>query len=577
MSLVEIDGATLRYGALTALSGLDLRLEPGEVLGLLGHNGAGKTTTIKLVLGLLAPSEGRVRVLGHDARSLEARRQLGYLPENVTFYPQLSGAETLRHFARLKGVAPAEAARLLEQVGLGHAARRRLKTYSKGMRQRLGLAQALLGEPRLLLLDEPTVGLDPLATVELYQLLDRLRGQGTGIVLCSHVLPGVETHIDRAAILAGGRLQVAGSLAELRRKAALPTRVRLASPHNPQWLERWHRAGLAARRLDDQRIEVLLDDAERDGVLEALLAAREFDLEILPPSLEDLYRHHMPPRPRRSHAMPVVWTIARKELADGLRNRWLLAISLLFALLSVGIAWFGAAAAGQVGFTSVPATVASLTSLATFLMPLIALLLAYDAIVGEEEGGTLLLLLTYPLGRGQLLLGKFLGHGLILALATLIGFGSAALAILVLVPEVEAAILLGAFGRFMGSSLLLGCVFLALAYALSSRASEKSSAAGQALGLWFFFVLLFDLALLAILVLSQGHLSPRLLPWLLLLNPTDLYRLINLSGFDAAAAGGVVPLASDLPVSASALWLALALWACAALALAHGLFRRRPI
>ena len=247
--------------------------------------------------------------------------------------------------------------------------------------------------------------------------------------------------------------------------------------------------------------------------------------------------------------MPVVWTIARKELADGLRNRWLLAISLLFALLSVGIPW----------------SVASLTSLATFLMPLIALLLAYDAIVGEEEGGTLLLLLTYPLGRGQLLLGKFLGHGLILALATLIGFGSAALAILVLVPEVEAAML------------LLGCVFLALAYALSSRASEKSSAAGQALGLWFFFVLLFDLALLAILVLSQGHLSPRLLPWLLLLNPTDLYRLINLSGFDAAAAGGVVPLASDLPVSASALWLALALWACAALALAHGLFRRRPI
>ncbi|VTM08557.1 transmembrane protein [Pseudomonas aeruginosa] len=99
--------------------------------------------------------------------------------------------------------------------------------------------------------------------------------------------------------------------------------------------------------------------------------------------------------------MPVVWTIARKELADGLRNRWLLAISLLFALLSVGIAWFGAAAAGQVGFTSVPATVASLTSLATFLMPLIALLLAYDAIVGEEEGGTLLLLLTYPLGAAS--------------------------------------------------------------------------------------------------------------------------------------------------------------------------------
>ena len=140
--------------------------------------------------------------------------------------------------------------------------------------------------------------------------------------------------------------------------------------------------------------------------------------------------------------MNAIWHIARKELADGLRNRWLLAISLLFALLAVGIAWFGAAAAGQVGFTSIPATIASLASLATFLMPLIALLLAYDAIVGEDEGGTLLLLLTYPLGRGQILLGKFIGHGMILALATLIGFGCAALAIVLLVADVDGVLLL---------------------------------------------------------------------------------------------------------------------------------------
>ena len=129
--------------------------------------------------------------------------------------------------------------------------------------------------------------------------------------------------------------------------------------------------------------------------------------------------------------MKQIFNIARKEFSDGLRNRWMLAISLLFAVLAVGIAWFGAAASGQVGFTSIPATIASLASLATFLMPLIALLLAYDAIVGEEEGGTLMLLLTYPLTRSQLLLGKFLGHGMILGLATLIGFGSAALAIAV--------------------------------------------------------------------------------------------------------------------------------------------------
>ena len=171
--------------------------------------------------------------------------------------------------------------------------------------------------------------------------------------------------------------------------------------------------------------------------------------------------------------MNQVWNIARKELSDGLRNRWMLAISLVFALLAVGIAWFGAAASGQVGFTSIPATIASLASLATFLMPLIALLLAYDAIVGEEEGGTLMLLLTYPLSRGQILLGKFVGHGMILGLATLIGFGCAALAIAVLVPDIELGTLTWAFTRFIISSTLLGLVFLALAYVLSSSANEN--------------------------------------------------------------------------------------------------------
>ncbi len=274
--------------------------------------------------------------------------------------------------------------------------------------------------------------------------------------------------------------------------------------------------------------------------------------------------------------MNQIWNIARKEFSDGLRNRWLLAISLLFAVLAVGIAWLGAAASGQLGFTSIPATIASLASLATFLVPLIALLLAYDAIVGEDEAGTLMLLLTYPLGRGQLLLGKFVGHGLILALATLIGFGCAALAIAVLVADVDLSLLVWAFARFMLSSTLLGWVFLAMAYVLSSKVTEKSSAAGLALGLWFLFVLVFDLALLALLVLSQGKFNPDLLPWLLLLNPTDVYRLINLSGFEGSGnAAGVMALGSDLPVASGLLWVCLLLWVVAPLALAFGVFRRR--
>ncbi|WP_415755479.1 ABC transporter permease [Pseudomonas leptonychotis] len=274
--------------------------------------------------------------------------------------------------------------------------------------------------------------------------------------------------------------------------------------------------------------------------------------------------------------MKQVWNIARKELSDGLRNRWLLAISLLFAVLAVGIAWLGAAASGQLGFTSIPATIASLASLATFLVPLIALLLAYDAIVGEDEAGTLMLLLTYPLGRGQLLLGKFVGHGLILALATLIGFGCAALAIALLVTDVDLGLLAWAFARFMLSSTVLGWVFLAMAYVLSSWTSEKSSAAGLALGLWFGFVLVFDLALLALLVLSQGKFNPDLLPWLLLLNPTDVYRLINLSGFEGSgSAAGVMTLGADLPMAGGLLWACLLLWVVVPLLLAYRVFRRR--
>ncbi|WP_449440451.1 ABC transporter permease [Pseudomonas migulae] len=274
--------------------------------------------------------------------------------------------------------------------------------------------------------------------------------------------------------------------------------------------------------------------------------------------------------------MNAVWNMARKEFSDGLRNRWLLAISVLFAVLAIGIAWLGAAASGQLGFTSVPATIASLASLATFLMPLIALLLAYDAIVGEDESGTLLLLLTYPLGRGQILLGKFVGHGLILALATLIGFGCAILAIAVLVDDIQLSLLLWAFGRFMVSSTLLGWGFLGLAYVLSSASAEKSTAAGLALGVWFFFVLVFDLALLALLVLSEGQFNPKVLPWLLLLNPADIYRLINLSGFEpGASTAGVLTLGSDLPMPGSMLWLCLSLWVAVPLGSAWLLFRRR--
>ncbi len=295
MNAVEIQGVSQRYGSMTVLHDLNLNLGEGEVLGLFGHNGAGKTTSMKLILGLLAPSEGQVKVLGRAPNDLQVRRQLGYLPENVTFYPQLSGRETLRHFARLKGAALGQVDELLEQVGLAHAADRRVKTYSKGMRQRLGLAQALLGEPRLLLLDEPTVGLDPIATQDLYQLIDRLRQRGTSIILCSHVLPGVEAHINRAAILAKGRLQAVGSLSQLRAEAGLPVRIRASGvSERDSWLQRWTDAGHSARGLSETSLEVVAINGHKLVLLRQLLGESEpEDIEIHQPSLEDLYRYYM--------------------------------------------------------------------------------------------------------------------------------------------------------------------------------------------------------------------------------------------------------------------------------------------
>ena len=202
-----------------AVKDLSIRIEPGEVYGLLGPNGSGKSTTLKIILDLVSPTRGHTEIFGRDSRLVESREAVGFLPENPYFYKFLTGAETLRFFGRLCGMTGAtlksRANELLDLVGLDKARDRRLGTYSKGMLQRVGLAQALIHDPRLVVLDEPTAGVDPAGSREIRDLIMDLKRRGITVLLSSHLLAQAQEICDRIGILADGVLVCEGRLEEL--------------------------------------------------------------------------------------------------------------------------------------------------------------------------------------------------------------------------------------------------------------------------------------------------------------------------------------------------------------------------
>jgi Cu-processing system permease protein len=221
-------------------------------------------------------------------------------------------------------------------------------------------------------------------------------------------------------------------------------------------------------------------------------------------------------------------TIAAKEFRDRIRNRWVLVVAVIFTVFALVITYLGGAQSGAVGFQSISVVIASLVSLVIYLIPLIALILGFDAIVGERERGSLGLLLSLPITRFELLIGKFVGLSSALTLSTLAGFGVVAA---LLAPELTPDEFLYFLG-FMGSSVLLGLVFISLALLISVLAQERTRASGLAIGVWFFFVLIFDLLLLGGLVAGGGQTGGGILPVLMLLNPTDVFRLLNLFSFE---------------------------------------------
>ncbi|PKG40816.1 ABC transporter ATP-binding protein [Psychromonas sp. Urea-02u-13] len=289
--ILTLTSVAKQYGQLDALKDINLVLEEGEVLGLFGHNGAGKTTMMKLILGILKVNSGSVSVFGLDPNHKKAwasRKKIGYLPENVSFYDQLTGLQVLTYFARLKSVPKKQIIELLETVGLSEAQHRAVKTYSKGMRQRLGLAQAFLGEPKLLLLDEPTVGLDPVATKDFYHSVDQLKSSGASIILCSHVLPGVEQHIDNAMILNQGQIAASGSLRQLRAQAKLSVSITTQGINGTLKEVKSLASFMVASN------QLLVPESEKVNVIRQLMMFDNIsDISVESASLEKIYHHYL--------------------------------------------------------------------------------------------------------------------------------------------------------------------------------------------------------------------------------------------------------------------------------------------
>jgi ABC-2 type transport system ATP-binding protein len=276
------------------LHGISLDVREGDIFGFIGPNGAGKTTTLKVLMGLIRPSSGHARILGHDVRETAFRRHVGFLPENPYFYDFLTGREFLRFYARVSGVSRAQRegriAELLDWVGLSAAAEQRLRTYSKGMLQRVGIAQALVHDPQVVFLDEPMSGLDPIGRKEIRDLILRLHAEGKTVFMNTHILSDVELLCHRVAIIVQGRIRYSGSVDEFLDAGERESDVVLAGFPPELALELEEGFGATLRGIGD-RTEVRVIEKHVGAVLERALAEGAAVVSVVPHrvSLETIF------------------------------------------------------------------------------------------------------------------------------------------------------------------------------------------------------------------------------------------------------------------------------------------------
>ncbi|ELZ32427.1 ABC transporter [Halogeometricum pallidum JCM 14848] len=294
MAAIDIDGLTKQFGDVVAVNDLDLRVEEGEIFGFLGPNGAGKSTTIDILLDFVRPTAGTVTVLGHDAqREGEAvRRKTGVLPDAYHVYERLTGRQHLEFVLEMKGSSE-DVNELLERVRIADAADRKAGGYSKGMRQRLVLAMALAGDPDLLVLDEPSTGLDPNGAREMREIIQEENERGTTVFFSSHVMEQVEAVCDRVAIINRGQLVAVDTIDGLRDATETGEVLYIyVSKLNEATIERVTELdGVGSASIDDGRIRVVVDDASKFAVLQAIDAhvTSIQDFSVVESSLEDLF------------------------------------------------------------------------------------------------------------------------------------------------------------------------------------------------------------------------------------------------------------------------------------------------
>jgi len=302
--VIETKELTKRYGDLTAVDNLNLKVYEGEVFGLLGPNGSGKTTTILMLLGLTEPTSGSVRVLGFDParQPLSVKSRVGYLPELVGFYEDLTAWENIIYIAKLNGLPRREAyqriERALKQVGLEEVANKPVATFSRGMRQRLGLAEILIKEPKLIILDEPTQGLDPEGAREFLELIRKLKGQGITILLSSHILSQVQKICDRVGLFYQGKMVLEGSVSELAREVlGSAYRIQLEVQGIPEAIIKALKGIPGVQDVNHQAPDIYEVQAKEDLRAEAVKAVVEAGgklkgIMIEEPSLDEIYTRY---------------------------------------------------------------------------------------------------------------------------------------------------------------------------------------------------------------------------------------------------------------------------------------------